>query len=201
MNMKQKCLLLSYLILLSALITACSGRVNKETESQVTPESQATTDPQAVAADSNLVNTSTSDMLDAVMAVYDEDPALRHMSNEEIQIRYSLNMEAIEEMAGAVLFAGDYPDQMIIVKAAAGRAHQVEAKFNATREYLQNGALQYPDHISLITVARVVRQGDYVGFFLIGAVNQNTLGSKEDQIIFAEADTERAVAVFNSYFQ
>ncbi|MGB4587963.1 MAG: hypothetical protein WBI17_01850, partial [Clostridiaceae bacterium] len=61
--------------------------------------------------------------------------------------------------------------------------------------------MQYPMNLAKINSLKVVRQGDFVAFLLVGAINENMDANEEDAKKFAENEVEKGVNAFNDLFK
>lgn len=190
--MKRKLSILLLILTLMQILSACSE--NPDITSRGLTMTESTIDPLTV-------DVSVEDMIQAVREAYGDE----YLPNTEIpqavlETVYSLDMTAIEEMVGEMPLISEHPDQVIIIKAVDGRADEVEAKLMATRGYIMDGTLEYPSNMAKAKATKVVRHGNYVAFFLIGSINNDMGATEEERMDYAEAEVEKAVAAFDSFF-
>lgn len=114
---------------------------------------------------------------------------------------FGLDVSLMEEKVAEMPMIGFHPDRVILVKAVEGKGGEVEAQLTAMRETLVEDSFQYPANLAKTEASVVVRNGDYVAFFLVGAPNENMDASEEDQLTFAQEETQKAVDIFNSFFE
>lgn len=178
--MKKIWILLMTALLALGLLIACGGK-------------ETTTEAKEVPVE---------DILQAVKDAYGEnylpDTAI---DAETLGGMYDINMDLIAELASELPMIGVHPDRVIIAKAVDGKGEELEAEFQALRDYLVEDSFMYPINMAKTQAAQVVRNGDYVAFLLVGAPNDNLDASEEEQLKFAEEQTKIGVDAFNACFQ
>ena len=113
---------------------------------------------------------------------------------------FGLDMSLVEEVKGEMPAVGFHPDRVIVVKAKEGKGAEVEAALTAARESMLNEAMWYPANMPKVNASKVVRNGDYVCFLMVGAAddeNEDEAAAAE----FAEQETQKAVDAFEALFR
>lgn len=82
---------------------------------------------------------------------------------------YGINMEDVEEYVGKYSMANVSSDEILIVKAAKGKAETIKAACEARREAKASGCEMYlEDQFLKAEAGRIVVKGDYVVFVIAG---------------------------------
>ena len=175
---KMGCMVLAVLLLVAAL-TGCGGK-DSAAQKDVPVE----------------------EILQAVKDAYGE----AYLPNTELDEAmladmYGLDMSLIESFVAEMPMIGFHPDRVIIAKAVTGKGEELETAFKELQEYLIQDSFMYPANIAKTQASEVVRNGDYVAFLLVGAANENMEASEEEQLKFAEEETQKAVDAFESCFR
>ena len=123
------------------------------------------------------------------------------IDNQTLQDMFGLDLTLIEEAVAEMPMIGFHPDRVIVIKAVEGKGEDVEAQLTALRTTLVDDSFQYHANIAKTEASQVVRHGDYVAFLLVGAPNDNMDASEEEQLKFAQEETQKAVDAFNSFFE
>lgn len=144
--------------------------------------------------------------LDDIMAKIREAYGENYLPNMELdsamlEEQMGLDTSLMEQVKAEMPMIGFHPDRVIVVKAQEGKGEEVEAQLNAYRDVLVEDSFQYPANLAKTEASQVVRQGDYVAFLLVGAPNENMDASEEEQLKFAQEETQKAVDAFNSFFE
>lgn len=146
---------------------------------------------------------SVDDILKAIAEAYgDEYPANADMPVEILEAQYGLTSDLYEEAKGQMAAISVNNDVVVVVKAKEGKGGDVEMALDAARKRKVEDTLQYPSNIPKTNAARVVRDGDYVAFLLVGRNNENVqdpLGEAEAQ--FAKDEVQKAVDAFEGVFR
>lgn len=142
-----------------------------------------------------------SDILSAVQEAYGED----YLPNAELDEnmlsdRYGIDLTMVEAYAAEMPMISFHPDQVVIIKAKEGKGEEIEEKLKSAQKTLIEDSFQYPANLPKVNASQVVREGDYVAFLLVGAVNEDLDSSEEDQLAFAKEQTQKAVDAFESFF-
>lgn len=207
--MKKLAFILLTITLSFAFITGCSkddtktpSSNNNETDTPIDQETETDDDNSIpVQEDSDNTDVSVDDILNAIKTAYGDD----YLPNIEIapdilEAEFGLTPDMYETVKAEQPMIGTHADRVVIVKATEGRASDVEAALNVAREKKINDTLQYPMNLPKINAAKVVRNGNYVCFLLVGSTN-NMDSSEEEAKQFAEKEVEKAVNAFNDLFK
>ena len=93
-------------------------------------------------------------------------------------------------------------DMFIAVKAAEGKADDVEKVLNDYRDYQINDAFQYPANMVKVQASEVVRHGDYVFFVLLGEIPFEAEEQGDDAILeAAKKGVKIGVDTINGFFE
>lgn len=206
--MKKITFILLTMTLAFAFITGCSrddtnipSTNNNETDTANNQDTDNENDS-LVQEDSNNTEVKVDDILNAIKAAYGDDylPNIE-IAPELLESEFGLTPDMYEAVKAEQPMIGTHADRVVIVKAAKGRANDVEAALNTARENKINDTLQYPMNLPKINAAKVVRHDDFVCFLLVGSTNDNMDASEEELKQFVENEVEKAVNAFNVLFK
>lgn len=205
--------------LLTASLTACSnsdsnGGGSEDTSTTTSAAEESTEAPAETSApetEENTENTEdteapsesgeTAKILDAVKSAYGDD----YLPNMPIEKDYLTSVLGLEE-GSFTDFAGELPmisahaDIAVIIKAAEGKAGDVKAKLEAYQTYLIEDSLQYPMNLAKVNASKVLENGDFVGFIILGKIDEREEATEDEQAAFAEEQIKIGVDAFNAYF-
>ena len=201
--------------LFAAALTACSNNDQKpedssSSSSSTTPQQQENEGDQSVdtTAGEDEGDSSTDEegatqkILDAIKAAYGDNYAPNTEIPEELLSgTYGLDADSYTEVAAEMPMISTNVDTVIIVKAASGKSGDVQAALNSYRDYPINESLQYPMNVAKVNAAKVVANGDYVAFLLLGAMDERDDASDSERATFAEEQVQIGVDAFNAYFE
>lgn len=200
--------------LLASSLTACSGGGNQETETTPASSENTSSDNADTSApeDTNAPdNTGETDeptgdgeaakVLDAIKTAYGDD-YLPTMPIDEFYLTSVLGMEesSFTDFAGEVPMISAHADMAIIVKAADGKKGDVKAKLEAYQAYLTEESMQYPMNLAKINASKVLENGDFLGFIILGKFDERDNPTENEQAAFAEEQVQIGVDAFNGYF-
>lgn len=139
---------------------------------------------------------------DKIIAAYG-DNYLPNMDipDEMLQSLVGLEADSYTEIFAQQPMISAHPDILIIAKAASGKTDEVKSKLEKYQDYLINESMQYPMNVAKVNASKIVANGDYVAFILLGAINENEDSSEEEQAAFAEDQTAIGVNAFKAYFE
>ena len=193
--------------MLAAVLTACSSNDDQQQNpEETTTTTSAENQPAEGGSDNEGENNEAEDgatqkILDAIKAAYGDDYAPNTEIPEELlKDMYGLDPDSYTEAVGEMPMISTNVDTVIIVKAASGKAGDVQAALNAYRDYLINESLQYPMNVAKVNATKVVANGDYVAFLLLGAMDDRDDASDSERAEFAEEQVKKGVDAFNGYF-
>lgn len=210
--------------LFASALTACSNNNDQKPEDSSSSSTSTTPEQQENEGDQSADNTdgegegegegeneggnpsdeegATQQILDAIKAAYGDNYAPNAEIPEELlESMYNLDPDSYTEVAAEMPMISTNVDTVIIVKAASGKAGDVEASLNSYRDYLINESLQYPMNVAKVNAAKVVANGDYVAFLLLGAMDDRDDASDSERATFAEEQVQIGVDAFNAYFE
>lgn len=141
------------------------------------------------------------EILKAVQEAYGEDYLPDTDVDEEMLSQYmGMDLDSVESFAAQMPMIGAHPDRVIIAKAKEGRGDDLEAELTRMRTALVEDTMTYPMNMAKTQASQVVRHGDYVALFLVGAVDERTDATEEEALAFAEEETQKAVDAFEGCF-
>lgn len=145
---------------------------------------------------------SATDIINTVKAAYGSNyypdtAMLEDRLNEEFPIDKSL----VKEIKAEMPTLGDNPDRLVAVVANEGKGSEVEAALNAAKTALISATPQGDESYAKVNTSRVVRNGDYVCYIMLGE-NKDTAGFS-DSVKLDSARTEmlKGVTAFESMFK
>ena len=144
----------------------------------------------------------TQKIVDAIKGAYDPDsiPLIDALPEELIDDTYGLEPDTYIEVTAHVPMISTFVDTVVVVKAAEGKAGDVEAALKAHHDRLVNESIQYPMNIEKVNAGQVVANGDYVAFIMLGAIDEREDASDSERTEFAQEQTKIGVDAFNAYF-
>lgn len=162
--------------------------------------------PEINEGDSN-DNTSKSDItvdtvMNAIRAAYGDN----YLPNVDIfpellETEFGLTSDMYEAIKAEQPMISAHADRVVVVKAKEGRTDDVEAALVAAKDRKINDTLQYPMNLPKINATKVVRNGDFVCFLLVGAINNIENATEEEVKQFAEEEVGKGVQAFNDLFK
>ncbi|MCI8598794.1 MAG: DUF4358 domain-containing protein [Lachnospiraceae bacterium] len=176
--MKKLFLVLCMSFLMTSLLMGCKG----DGTSESTPE--------------------VNDILTAVKEAYGEN-YLPEMDLDETTLSdmYGINTELIDSFVAQIPMISAHPDVVIIARATEGKGDELESELEQVRTNLVENSFTYPMNLAKTQASQVVKHGDYVALFLVGAVDDRVDTSEEEQLTFAKEETQKAIDAFNSFFK
>ena len=191
--------------MLAAALTACSDNQQQPEETTTTAAENQPDDNgngnEDDGGSSESEDGATQKILDAIRSAYGDD----YLPNTEIpedilSSMYGLDPDTYTEVAAEMPMISTNVDTVIIVKAASGKTGDVQAALTAYRDALVNDSFQYPMNVAKVNASKVVANGDYVAFLLLGAIDERDDASDSDRAEFAEEQVQKGVDAFNGYF-
>ncbi len=104
------------------------------------------------------------------------------MPKEYIYGQFSVDTSLVESVYGEMSMISIHPDQVIVMKAASGKGAQLETAMKKERDKYVETARLYPKDHAKLNASKVVRNGDYVAFLMLGAIDETN-----DNVESAEA--------------
>ena len=119
---------------------------------------------------------------------------------EELKTQFGITPDMYDEIVAEMPTIGFHPDRLIIVKAKEGKADNIENAFKNAKNLLTENNTQYPQNLAKIAAAKVLRNGDYVCFMLLGKPNES--GENDASAAqFAEDQVNIGVKEFENFFE
>lgn len=142
------------------------------------------------------------DIQAAIQKAYGEDYLPNtEMDQEMFKNEFQVDDSFVEEAYAEMPMIGMHPDRVVIIKAKEGKGADVEKALNTVKDKLIQDSVQYPMNIAKVNAAQVVRNGDYVVFLLVGAINEDIDASEEDALAFAKKEVQKGVDAVNALFK
>lgn len=94
------------------------------------------------------------------------------MPTEHIYGLFSVDSSLVESVYGETSMISVNPDMAIVMKAASGKASQLESEMKKARDQYVETARLYPKDTAKLHASTVVRSGDYVAFLMLGAIDE-----------------------------
>ena len=194
--------------MLTAAFTACSSNNEQGSDNSSSTSSTPADNPPEGGNDGSNdgsdadINMSTAEIVDAIKGAYDPDsiPFIDLLPEEMISDRYGLDADTYTEITAHVPMISTFVDTVVVVKAADGKAGDVEAALKAYHTSLVEESLQYPMNIEKVNAGQVVVKGNYVAFIMLGAIDEREDASDSDRATFAQEQTKIGVDAFNALF-
>ena len=203
--------------LLTASLTACGNGGNNDTATTTTPAATENTSSESAETSTEPTDTSAPEstedtqepaeegeaakVLDAIKTAYGDD-YIPSMPVDEIYLTTVMGLEegSFTDYAGELPMISAHADMAVIVKAAEGKSEEVKAKLEAYQTYLIEDSLQYPMNLAKVNASKVLENGDFLGFIILGKFDEREAPSEDEQAAFAEEQVQIGVDAFNNYF-
>ena len=195
--MKKISIILLTMALTLAFITGCSKNDTKAPSNDIPSSTETENDDST-----NNTEITVDDILNAIKAAYGENylPNME-IDPESLEMEFGLTSDMYEAVKAELPMIGTHADRVVIVKAAEGRVDDVEAALITAKENKVNDTFQYPMNLPKINATKIVRNGDFVCFLMVGAINENMDATEEQAKQFAEDEVEKGVNAFNDLFK
>ena len=118
----------------------------------------------------------------------------------DLETQFGITPDMYDEIVAEMPTIGFHPDRLVIVKAKEGKADMIENAFKNAKEMLAENNNQYPQNLAKISAAKVLRNGDYVCFMLLGKPNESG-ENDESAAQFAEDQVNIGVKEFQNFFE
>lgn len=116
------------------------------------------------------------------------------MSPEILEMNFGLTSDMYVDFMGEMPMMSTKVDTLLIVKAAEGRADEVEQALQDYRTAKIEDTMQYPMNIGKVQACRVERMDDYVCFLLLGGdISEVEDAGDEALIAHSQEHNQRAV--------
>lgn len=170
------------LVLVGTLCVALAACGKAKDNNTVTPDENTTTAAkETTAAEAGYKNdVPVADVEAAVAAALGE----KYWASTPIETLEALEIteDMYEEFLYKVPMISTNVDTLIVIKAAEGKAADVEAKVNQFRDNNINDLMQYPMNLTKIQCSQVLVFGDYIVYLQLGA------SDGMDAVMAAEAE-------------
>lgn len=195
--MKKISIIILTMALTLAFITGCSKDDTKAPSNDIPSSTETENDDST-----NNTEITVDDILNAIKAAYGENylPNME-FDTESLEMEFGLTSDMYEAVKAELPMISTHADRVVIVKATEGRADDVEAALITAKENKVNDTLQYPMNLPKINSTKIVRNGDFVCFLMVGAINENMDATEEEAKQFAEDEVEKGVNAFNDLFK
>lgn len=142
------------------------------------------------------------DIKTAIQTAYTEEEYMptEIAPDEMFDMEFPITADLVEEKIATMPMIGMHPDRVVIIKATEGNGEALEQELIEIRDKKVAEFMDYPQNLAKTQAAQVVRQGDYVAFLLVGAVNEDMDASEEEALTFAEEEVKKAVDAFKAQF-
>ena len=144
-----------------------------------------------------------NEVLEAVKEELGEDYIpVRPIDMEEIENFTGIAENLVKDYVAEGPMMSMHVDTFMAFRAEKGKGKDVAAKLNDYRTYLVEESLQYPMNMSKVEASKVVQEGDYVFFIMLGAFGnpEAEAGSKEANE-FAQEEVARVEPVIEGFFK
>lgn len=195
--MKKISIIILTMALTLSFITGCSKEDTKGPSNDIPSPTETENDDST-----NNTEITVDDILNAIKAAYGENylPNME-IDPESLEMEFGLTSDMYEAVKAELPMISTHADRVVIVKATEGRVDDVEAALITAKENKVNDTFQYPMNLPKINSTKIVRNGDFVCFLMVGAINENMDATEEEAKQFAEDEVEKGVNAFNDLFK
>ncbi len=132
----------------------------------------------------------------AVKDAYGENyiPSME-FTKEELSERFGVSEDWYDDAFAEGPMMSGHVDTFVAIKAKDGKAEEVEKALNAYRDTQINDTLQYPMNIEKVNASKVLKQGNYVFFVMLGGFGEEE--TEEQAKKYAEEQTQIGVDAIN----
>lgn len=214
--MKKQFTVLLCALLAASLLSGCNSN-NTSSASSAEPAQPSVSEPAPEAPESEEESTPPSeeepaipqeditveDILLAIETAYgDEYPANSEIPPEVLETEFGLTPDLYENAKGEMPMISVHNDRVVVVEAVPGKGDDVEQALLDARQRKIEDTLQYPVNIPKTNASKVVRNGDFVAFLLIGVASDEVVDDIESDEAkqYAEEQVQKAVNAFNGMF-
>lgn len=93
-------------------------------------------------------------------------------------------------------------DRFIAIKAKEGKGDAIEEGLNEYKRHMIEDEFKYPMNLPKVNASKVVRQGDYVFYLVLGANDDNMEDAEgKEALEFAEKEVDKVVAIIDGFFK
>lgn len=122
------------------------------------------------------------------------------MLDDKLKEEFPIDKSYVKEIKAEMPTIGTTPDRLVAVVATEGNGAEVEDALNAARYALISATAAVNDNYAKINASRVVRNGDYVAYIMLGATSENENISENAKLDFARKEVNKGVEAFKSLF-
>lgn len=122
------------------------------------------------------------------------------MLEDKMSEEFPIDKSYVKEMKAEMPTIGTTPDRLVAVVATEGNGAEVEDALNAARYALISATAAVSENSAKINASRVVRNGDYVAYIMLGATNNDENISENAKLDFARKEVNKGVEAFKSLF-
>ena len=142
-----------------------------------------------------------SQILDTVKSAYGSDYLPdTEMLEDRLNDEFPIDKALVKEIRAEMPTLGTTPDRLVAVVANDGKGEEVENALKAARNSMIAGTSVTDDGHAKVSASRVVRNGDYVCYIMLGANNVDDTISESAKLDYAKRQVNRGVNAFNSMF-
>ena len=123
------------------------------------------------------------------------------ISVEELETITGVKVSDMESYIAEALMISVNIDTFIAIKAKEGKAEPIEEGLEAYRKDLIENSLQYPMNIAKVNAAKVVRNGDYIFFLMLGKYDDREDATEEERLEFAQDEVKKIEDIINKFFK
>lgn len=203
---KKKIALIITLAMAASLASGCRNSTNTpssnpESPAQASESEMAVDETQPEEADEES-GISVDHILMAIEAAYgDEYPPNGEIPAEQLEEVFGLTADMYVDAKGVTPMISTFNDRVVVVQAAPGKEEEVAAALEETRRRMIGDTMQYPMNIPKTNAAKVVSNGDFVAFLLVGRLDDSIEDAESAEAKqHAEDEVQIAVDAFNSVF-
>ncbi len=194
------------LLLVAALTMSMFAGCGKKEESKDPVENNTATEENKVddAAQDGDKEEKQEPTLDEIVAAvkeaYGEDyiPSME-IPSEQLSDVFGINMDDVDSFYAEGPMISAHVDTFIALKAKEGKVDSLVESLNTYRQNQINSAYSYPMNILRLQGSKVMKNGDYAFFVLLGAFPDEEM-SEEDQVKFTEEQVQIGVDAINALF-
>ena len=143
------------------------------------------------------------DILDAVKEEMGDDyiPS-RPMEMDEIENFTGINASLVKDFIAEGPMMSMHVDTFMSFRAEKGKGDEIAEALNAYRKFLVEESMQYPMNLAKVQSAKVVQEGDYVFFLMLGAFDDTSEDSQSKEAIeFAQKEVAAVEKVIREFFK
>ena len=187
--MKKLIILALTLALMLTSMTACSSSNGNSQGGTSSSQQEQAKEPEL------------NDIVEAVKEAYGDNylPS-EPVDKEMLSDIYGVNTDNLEEFFAEMPMMSAHVDTFIAAKAVEGKGEEVQKELQAYLDDLIANSMTYPMNVAKVQSGKVVRYGDYVFFVMLGDYDDRTDVTEEDNLKFAEEQTQIGLDVIASFF-